>query len=65
MIYFVGGKILKNLLSEEVTEPVMLARRWKEVSKAEGGTWVFGGDKSITFSYTAIQMVGNSPQKSY
>lgn len=41
----------------------MLVRRWKEVSKAEEGTWVFGDDNLISFSYTAIQMTGNSLQK--
>lgn len=41
----------------------MLARRWKEVSKAEEGTWVFGDDNLISFSYTAIQTMGNSLQK--
>lgn len=41
----------------------MLVRRWKEVSKAEEGTRVFGDDNLISFSYTAIQMMGNSLQK--
>lgn len=43
----------------------MLARRWKKVSEAKKGTWVFGDDNSISFSYTAIQMIGNSLQKLY
>lgn len=59
------NKTPPNLLSEEVTEPVMLARRWKKVSEAEKGTWVFGDDNSISFSYTAIQMIGKSLQKLY
>lgn len=44
---------------------MMLARRWKELSKAGEVTWVFGDDNSISFSYTAIQMMGTSLQKSY
>lgn len=42
---------------------MMLERRWKEVSKAEEGIQVFGDDNLISFSYTAIQMMGDSLQK--
>lgn len=39
---------------------MMLERRWKEVSKVEEGTRVFGDDNLISFSYTAIQMMGTA-----
>lgn len=68
MIHFAGSKILKkpkqlNPLKWGSHRAHDVSEEMKGVSKAEQGTWVFGDDNLISFSYTAIQMMGNSLQR--